>query len=121
MQHCPMQVGGGDAFIELEKLLGLVGISFRTAHPRRHRATSPVVLVIACEEQSDEAIQKSLYAAMDCFASLAMTIPTLVLLRPRARRRSCAARYIAVRRRRPSQSPGSQRRLRLAGWALPLR
>src|SRR5258707_1242469 len=41
MQYCPMQVGGGDAFIELEKLLGLVGVSFRTAHPRRHRATSP--------------------------------------------------------------------------------
>jgi hypothetical protein len=56
---------------------------------------------------------------MDCFASLAMTIPTLVLLRPRARRRSCAARYIAVRRRRPSQLPLRERNVLLvaAGFA----
>jgi hypothetical protein len=48
-----------------------------------------------------------------------MTIPTLVLLRPRARRRSCAARYIAVRRRRPSQLPLRERNVLLvaAGYA----
>jgi hypothetical protein len=32
MQLCPVQVGGGDVFIELEKLFGLFGISFRAAH-----------------------------------------------------------------------------------------
>ena len=56
---------------------------------------------------------------MDCFASLAMTIPTLVLLRPRARRRSCAARYIAVRRRRRRNRlhRDAARTVNLAEWS----
>jgi hypothetical protein len=33
-----------------------------------------------CEERSDEAIQLSFLAAMDCFASLAMTLVVLNLV-----------------------------------------
>src|SRR3981081_4756448 len=116
MQHRPMQVVGGGAFIELEKLRGFVGISFRTAHPRGHRATSPVVLVIARSKATKQS--RNHYMPL-WIASLSMTIPTLVLLRPRARCRSCAARYIAVRRRRPSQLPLRERNVLLvaAGYA----